>query len=330
MSSTDEDFSKDEEWLEALEVEPTGDDDTNDNAGAGDDGADGNADDDKGADEDAGTDDDSKGDEDGVSDDGKKPEDDKPAGDMSADTAKKVDDEDKATPPDEDTRIKAAVKEALQETEASKTDRSAKIESYRLEVAQKLYPEGLDRQLRDSDGDPITGIDDLTRLINPKTGDYFTDEEAGSWLLSAQQKLNQSVQQVEAFIEEVAETNIALEEGAARVVEKYEKVLTANPELKDRLLAGYNKTLVKDPKTGIAIKAPVDVVEFFDLALEPMLKQQSAEAEAAAKAAKEAEERAKKTRQQERGDLKPSGKAESLAPEDKEWATAIKEYEEGA
>lgn len=325
MASNNDDFASDPEWLEALETEApedTGADDDkgtddgaddkgDDNGEADDKGADGNADDDAGADDAAGDDDDSKGDED--DDDGDKSEDDKPSGEA-----------DKQEP-----STKEAVKEALQEIETSKADRSAKVESLRLEVAKTLYPEGLDRTLRDSDGDPIRGIDDLTKLINPKTGDFFTEEEAGSWLLSAQQKLNQQVQQVEAFIEDVAETNLQLEEGAARVVQKYEKVLTANPDLKDRLLAGYNKTLVKDPKTGIAIKAPVDVVEFFDLALEPMLKQQAAEADAAAKAAKEAEERAKKTRQQERGDLKPSGKAEQLQPEDKEWAEAYKSYEEG-
>lgn len=310
----------DAEWLEALEVEDTGAPDTP----ADDDKPDDKPDDDAGKKDDE--DDTAKKDDDKVPDPAEPPADDTAAKDDSGDDA-----EDK-TPeePDPSTATKDAVKEALREIEESKTDRSTKLDGFKKEVTKTLYPEGIDRQLRDSDGDPITGIDDLVKLINPKTGDYFTDEEAGSWLLGAQQKLNQEIQTVEKFVEEVAETAIQLEDGAARVVEKYEKVLTSNPQLKDRLLAAYNKTLVKDPNTGIALKAPVDVMEFFDLALEPMLTQQANEAEAAAKASKEAEAKAKKAKQAERGDMKFSGKAENLKPEDKEWAEAIKAYEEGA
>ena len=313
-------MSKDEldsEWLEALEVEDAPEDDApveNEEVKdeeVKDESDDGSADDDEKSDEDDSGDEPSEEPEDKEAD---KPADDKPP----------------ETPAEEEKPdVKQAIKEALQEIEASKTDRSTKFDNYKTDVSKSLYPEGIDRQLRDSDGDPITGIEDLTKLINPKTGDLFTDEEAGSYLLSAQQKLNRDVESVEKFIEEVAETNVQIEDGALRVVEKYGSILEKNTELRDRLLAGYNKTLVKDPNTGVAIKAPIDVVEFFDLALEPMIKQQSAEAEAAAKASKEAEARAQKQAQSDRGDLKPSGKAEQLAPEDEEWAEAEKAYQKG-
>lgn len=322
-SNTDEDFSKDSEWLEALEVEdtPVVDDKPDEKEDDDDKPTDGGDDvpaepkpgeDSKGVNEDDGGEGTPKADGD-AEDDGEKP----PEGDVPKD------------PPTEEDRTKAAVKEALQEMETSKVERDTKFSTLKDEVSKTLYPEGIDRTLRDSDGDPITGIEDLTKLINPKTGDYFTDEEAGSWLLGAQQKLNKDVEQVERFIEEVAEVNIRIEEGANRVVEKYGDFLAKNPQLKDRLLAGYDKTLVKDPNSKVTINAPVDVEEFFDLALEPVLTQQRTEAEAAAQATAEAEKRAK-TAQGERGDFKPSGKADTIPPEDKEWAEAIKEYEEGA
>jgi hypothetical protein len=323
MSSMDDDFKKDNEWLEALEAEPdTDSDDTKDNVDE--DSKDDDTDDDK-ADESAAGDDKV---DDGDSADDETASKDKDDGDDSAQSGDEdAGGQDTSTAEDQ---TKAAVKEALQEIESSKAELSGKLESYKSEVTKTLYPEGIDRTLRDSDGDPITGIDDLTKLINPKTQDYFTDEEAGSWLLSAQQKLNQDVQQVERFVEEVAETNIRLEQGAARVVEKYGDFLSKNTELKDRLLSSYNKTVIKDPNTGIAIKDPIDVVEFFDMALEPVLANQKSEAEAAAKATKEAEVAAKKNRQADRSDLKQHGKSDTIPPEDKEWAEAIKEYEEGA
>lgn len=327
----------DSEWLEALEVEGgedvddnTPDDDTTPNDEGDDNDTGGKPGDDAGADDGSDEGEDSKGAEDSDGDDSKGAESDGEKSDND-DGDKPADDKPTEAPKEEDA-TKLAVKEALKEIETSKTDRSTALEGYKSEVAKSFYPEGIDRQLRDSDGDPITSIDDLTKLINPKTNDYFTDEEAGSYLLSAQQKLNKDVEEVEKFIEDVADVNLNIEDGAKRVADKYGDVLSKNTELKDRLLQAYNKTLIKDPNTGIAIKAPMEVEEFFDIALEPMINQQSKEVEGAAKAAKEAEEAAKKSaksNQSERGDLKPSGQSESLAPEDEEWAEAEKAYQKG-
>lgn len=324
----------DDEWMEALEIEPAGgsddDKDLDDKGASGDDA---NSDDtaDKGTndDTDAGADDDTskKSDDDedaaGKGDDSK----DDAGEDGAADDAKgkqpPVSDDEKSNQPD----YKALTKEAIQEIETTRYERQTKYEGFKKEVAETLYPEGIDRQLRDSDGEPITGIDDLKNLINPKTNDYFTDEEAGAWLLAAQKKLNQDVETVERFIEDVAETNLMLEEGAQRVADKYGELLSKpeNQDLKQRLLTAFNKTLVKDPKTGVAIKAPMDVEEFFDIALDPILTKQAEEAEAK----KQAEKDAKKAAQRDRGDLKQTGKSDQISPTDKEWATAIKEYEEG-
>lgn len=327
----------DDEWMEALEIEPAGgsddgasddDKDLDDKGASGDDA---NSDDtaDKGTDDDAdaGADDDTS----------KKSDDDEDAagkGDDSKDDNGAADDDAKGKQPpvsddekSDQTDHKAIVKEAIQEIETTRYERQTKYEGFKKEVTETLYPEGIDRQLRDSDGEPITGIDDLKNLINPKTNDYFTDEEAGAWLLAAQKKLNQDVETVERFIEDVAETNLMLEEGAQRVADKYGELLSKpeNQDLKQRLLTTFNKTLVKDPKTGVAIKAPMDVEEFFDIALDPILTKQAEEAEAK----KQAEKDAKKAAQRDRGDLKQTGKSDQISPADKEWATAIKEYEEG-
>lgn len=223
------------------------------------------------------------------------------------------------------------IKEAMRELEAEKASHSTQRETLKKEVLDSLYPEGINRQLLDSDGDPITGIDDLTKLINPKTDDYFTEEEAGAWLLSAQQQLNKDIEQLENYADEVAETHLTLREAAAYIEESYGDLLKSMPEVADKVYAAYEKTLVKDPNSGIVIKAPVDATEFYDLALQgykqvadQMTVQKQAEEAAKAKAAEEAA----KAAQADRGDLKPAGKSKLPKGED-EWGDAYEEYFNG-
>ena len=306
----------DGEWLEALEVEAPADDTPADDVPADDKPADDTSTDDKEK-----TNDDSN---DSVDND-----------DSDSDDDSSDDGEDKDEPPQEKEEptekdaTKEAIKEAFQEIDNAKQAKTDTIQAFKKEVEETLYPEGINRQLRDSDGDLITGIDDLTKLVNPRTNELFTDEEAGAWLLSAQQKLNKDVEQVELFIERVAEVNANVKSGAERVADKYGEVLIADPALKQRLIEAYDKTLVKDPKTGVTINNPIDVVDFFDMALEPRLAQADTDKQAADKAAKDKAIQDAKDSQSDRGDLKPSGKSDNIDPEDKEWATAYKEYEKG-
>lgn len=290
--------------------------------------ADDTKDDDK-ADDD--TSDDDTDDED-AKDDKKSDEDDEEADKKDKDTDDVDDDE---VP--EKFATKDDIKAALREMDVEKKTYEADHKAMQSEVLEKLYPEGIDRVLRDSDGDPINGIDDLTKLVNPKTGDLFTDEEAGRWLLEAQQKLNQDIQQLESYAADIVDTNISLKDGSERVADLYGDLLATVPEMADKLLEAYSRTLVRDPKTGIVIKAPVDVVEFYSMALAPykdVAEQASAKAEADKKAAAEAARKAaeekkkqEKTNQQERADLKPKGKSKLPKSEDDEaWDDAYEDY----
>lgn len=305
----------DGEWLEALEVEAPADDAPADDAPADDQSADDTSTDDKETNDvsdDNSDNDDSDGDSNSSDDGGEQ------------DELPKEKEE-----PDEKASTKEAIKEALAEIDNAKQAKTDTVQAFKKEVAETLYPEGIDRQLRDSDGDPITGIDDLTKLINPRTGELFTDEEAGSWLLQAQQKLNKDIEQVENFIEQVAEVNANVKSGAERVAEKYGDILRADDKLRVRLIQAYDKTLVKDPKTGVTINNPIDVEEFFDMALEPRMAAKIEADQAAAEAAKAKAKEDAKNAQADRGDLKPNGKGDNIDPADKEWAQAYKEYEEG-
>ncbi len=292
-----------------------------------------NQDDDKNGDDDDtksdDTDSEAKGDDDG--DEDEEGEDDKDEEDD--DKADDVDDDEVP----EKFATKDDIKAALREMDAEKKTYEADHKGMQAEVLEKLFPEGVDRVLRDSDGDPINGIDDLTKLVNPKTGDLFTEEEAGRWLLEAQQKLNQDIQQLEAYASDIVDTNISLKDGSDRVAELYGDLLKSIPDMADQLLEAYSKTLVRDPKTGIVVKAPVDVVEFYNIALAPykdVAAKAAAQAEADKKAADEAakkaaEEKKKqdKANQSERADLKPKGKSKLPKSEDDEaWDNAYEDY----
>ena len=272
-------------------------------------------------------------------------EDDPDADKDKQDDEEDVEDKDKKDPADDvdDDEIpekfatKDDIKAALREMDAEKKTYESDHKGMQNEVLEKLFPEGVDRVLRDSDGDPINGIDDLTKLVNPKTGDLFTEEEAGRWLLEAQQKLNQDIQQLEAYASDIVDTNISLKDGSDRVAELYGDLLKSIPDMADQLLEAYSKTLVRDPKTGIVIKAPVDVVEFYNIALAPYkdvaakaAEQAEADKKAADEAAKKAAEEKKKqekTNQSERADLKPKGKSKLPKSEDDEaWDNAYEDY----
>lgn len=227
---------------------------------------------------------------------------------------------------------KEAMKEALRELGREEQDRVTSQKAIKKEVLDTLYPEGLDRSLRDSDGDPITGIDDLTKLINPKTNELFTEEEAGAWLLASQKELNTTIEQIEQYVEGVAEAHLTLKESAEYVEHKWGDVIKAFPEEAKKVFEAYGRTLVKDKKTGIVIKAPVDMADFYDISLagyaklsESMAQKKSADAAAAEKAVKEAQ----KAEKDDRSDIGAGGDTKTPLPkETQDWASAYKDYYE--
>ena len=134
---------------------------------------------------------------------------------------------------------------------------------------------------------------------------------------------------------DAAEVNLAIQDGAERVVAKYGSFLQDKPELAKSLVDAYNKQLVKDPKTGVVLKAPQSPDEFYAMVLDPIIEtvssnaaQAANEAAAADKAAKEAKA---KSSQSDRADIPPRGKSDDagLDKETKEWLKAMESYEKG-
>lgn len=249
--------------------------------------------------------------------------------------------EQKAEREKKEAEIAKEVEDNLPDTsarEARQTVREAQAEvaAVAKDVREKMFKDA-PTELKDADGDPIRSIDDVMKLINPTTigskdhpnGRGFTQEEAGIWLLSAQQKFNQGVADMERRITQIAEVNVDLKDQADAVTYKYGELLKADTALRDRVWAEYQKTLVKDPDSGIITGMPVGLEAFYDTLLSPYVKlaenmeNKSAEEKRVADEAAKAEEERKKKARADRSDIFGRGNVDDLTdPEDKEWAQA--------
>jgi hypothetical protein len=151
---------------------------------------------------------------------------------------------------------RSAARETAEQTKAVVAD-----------VRAKMFAD-IPTQMVDSDGDPIQTVQDVMNLVNPATGKGFTEEEAYPWLLAAQQKFNENRAETESKITAIADINMAIKQEADYVNAKYGAILKADTGLRDKLWAQFEKTLEKDPATGIITKMPVSLEEFYELALE--------------------------------------------------------------
>lgn len=217
------------------------------------------------------------------------------------------------TVPQEPADPRAAHREATQEYETVKS-----------EVKQTVFGH-IPTDLKDADGDPINGVEDVMKLMNPDTGVAFTKEEASIWLLQARQDLQDKRAQVEEASHQIAQINLTVHEEANRINKQFAKELEANPDVKKQLWEEYSKTLRFSPDGKVIIEAPVSLAKFYTMALAPYAKMSQVQREAEEAKAKAAEIE-KKQAQADRSDIFGGGKTDITDPEDKEWAQAAKEH----
>lgn len=183
------------------------------------------------------------------------------------------------------------------------------LSTVKKEVMDKMFG-GYPTELTDRDGDPIRTVDDVMNLINPNTKEPFTEKEAGEWLLSAQQQLTKTREDIEKQAEAIAEVQLTLKEESDYVKRTYGELLK-DEKLRDDTWEQFSNTLVRDQESGLITKAPTSMRWFYDTVLGPKLTakqsddaaaqaQQAAADAAAAEAAKQAAEQAKKEAEENR------------------------------
>lgn len=210
-------------------------------------------------------------------------------------------------------------------------EQQAEIDSVKSDVRDKMFAD-VPTQLKDADGDIIKSVEDVVKLINPNTGERFTVNEAGQWLLLAQNSLKDTVANIDAQVNQIADTNLNIKDQADLVNYQYGELLQSMPDLRAKLWGEYEKTLQKDPKSGIITKAPVSLQSFYEAALEPLAElgrqlesQNSAKVQAdttAAEALKAAEAAKIAQTRADRSDIYGKGKVDVATEDDKEWSAA--------
>lgn len=227
-------------------------------------------------------------------------------------------DEDEENAPDQSRRTaRQTAREAARE-----------VETVAAEVRKEMFADVPER-LTDKDGDPIDTIPLVMEHINPNTGVGFTEEEAATWLLFNQREFNEKAVERDKEITRIAEVYVDIKDQTASIEYQYGELLKSMPEVRDQLWTEYQKTFVKDPKTGIITNAPVSMESFYEVSLQPYVKlAESLEAQEAAKAeADKAQKDAQKVRNRgDRADIFGRGDTEELDDEDKEWDAAHKSY----
>lgn len=198
---------------------------------------------------------------------------------------------------------KDEIKQALKELEMEKVQSTTFRQSLREDILGKIKaPEAV---LRDTEGKEINGVMDIAgRLQNPATGEAYTYEEAVDALAQARKELDMQVESFQQDVDAIAETNQTLYEGSLKVAHKYGELLDTMPEVADKVLAEYQKTLVIDRNTGLVTSAPVDIEGFYETVLQPYLQlnQQLTKQKEMELAAEE--QKKQKVNQAEREDIK--------------------------
>lgn len=207
--------------------------------------------------------------------------------------------------------IKAAITELNQET----SSRVEQVHQAREEIISTIYPEGIDRTIYDSNGNAIkTAQDIVDRGLVKENGEPFTYEEAASFMLEANRKMTENVEELNKWAEDIAEQNMSLVESNQRVMDKWGETLKAMPKLAQELAQEYITTQLQFDKTGSYItKMNMSPETYYDRIMAPYY--QLAQSMAAAEAAKanEQHQQAQAT-QQERNGLPPQRGTSATRP----------------
>jgi hypothetical protein len=144
------------------------------------------------------------------------------------------------------------IRRAIAEDRAETTGRVEQLHTAREEIITKLYPEGIDKNIYDTDGRVIKTAQDIVDrgLINDRTGEAYTYEEAASFILDANRQMAENIEELNSWAETVAEQNISLVESNQRVMSDWGDILKAMPKLAEELAAEYIQTQLQFDKTN--------------------------------------------------------------------------------
>ena len=158
----------------------------------------------------------------------------------------------------------------MAEYNQAQTARINEVSNLRDEIIQKYYPDGIDQTLRASDGTEIKTAQDIVDMgLTKANGEEFTYEEAAQWIMDQRQSISRNLDEIRDNAMMIAETNQSLLDGMDRVRAEYGDLLATIPEINQQVTNAYLKTLTIDQERGVVVNAPVDMVDFYRMALAP-------------------------------------------------------------
>jgi len=188
------------------------------------------------------------------------------------DTSNEAEDEPE-TPKEPETpqfATKQDIKDAMAEYNQAQTAKIDHVNNLRDEIIQKYYPDGIDQTLRTSDGTEIKTAQDIVDMgLTKPNGEEYTYEEAAQWIMDQRQSISRNLDEIRDNATQVAETNQSLLDGMDRVRAEYGDLLATIPEINAQVTNAYLKTLTIDQERGVVTSAPVDMVDFYRMALAP-------------------------------------------------------------
>lgn len=179
--------------------------------------------------------------------------------------------------------------DAMREYTAETTSQVDRLDKAKNEIIDLLHPEGIDRKIYDTNNQVINTAQDIVdRGLSKANGELFTYDEAASFMLQSQQKMNENIEELNSWAEGMAEKNIDLLNGNERVMLKWGDTLKTLPEATVKLLADtYIGKQIKFDKTNTYITdMAMSPEDFYNIALAPYSQLNAAIAEKTAMEAK--------------------------------------------
>ena len=130
------------------------------------------------------------------------------------------------------------------------------------------------------------------------------------WIMDQRQSISRNLDEIRDNAMMIAETNQSLLDGMDRVRAEYGDLLATIPEINQQVTNAYLKTLTIDQERGVVTNAPVDMVDFYRMALAPY-KQLSSEISRRKEVEAELEKRKAVIGRDDRQGLKQRGTSKS-------------------
>lgn len=198
------------------------------------------------------------------------------------------------------------VVEALREFNSETTGRLDMVKKTTDQVIEKIYPEGIDQNIYDTNGNVIkTAQDIVDKGLLKENGEPYNYDEAASFMLQAQQKVAKNMEELNDWAEKVAEKNVNLYEGNLRVMNKWGDTLAELTQQEREAIAdAYMQTLTFDETNSYITEMKLTPEQYYDITLAPYTKLNTA-LEAQKKLEEEAKTQEQKVEQEERNGIPP-------------------------